>query len=146
MSDMKENPDDGGRCAPPIGLEVFFFGCYLVTGHYLYRRGGRHVDYTACPWGTNLDTGLLISRKDKYARPDTEPTENYTVARKDGWTAISFWDRSGDSRPGSNSAFLVAADVSDKELLALAKAQWPDIFSRGRFPLNKAAAAIQTPE
>jgi hypothetical protein len=116
-------------------LEVLFFGYYTSPGHYLRSKAG--VVVIGCiPWGSSIDTGLLISRQDKYARPITEPTENYTVARKEGWTAISFWDRSGDSRPGSNSAFLVAADVSDKELLTLARKQWPEIFARPGFPLK----------
>lgn len=121
---------------PPLaGSEVFFFGCKGAAGHYLHSRSGT-VEYEKSPWGRHLDTGILVSGADKYARPDTTPTQNYTVARKDGWTAIAFWDRSGDSRPNSNSAFLIAADVSDKELLAMARAQWPYIFARAGFPLN----------
>jgi hypothetical protein len=114
---------------------VLFFGCYKVAGHYLYKRG-RAIAYGESPWGTGLDTGILTKGDDKYARPDTSPTGNYTVSRKSGWTAISFWDRSGDDRPGSNSAFLIALDISDKELLSLAAAQWPDIFSRAGFPIK----------
>jgi hypothetical protein len=109
------------------GVEVLYFGCYRVPGHCLYSKVTPNMRYEATPWGNSLDSGLLT---DDYYGADTEPTGKVVVRHKDGWTAIAFWDRSGDSRPGSNTAFLAKADMTGEELLALARVQWPEVFDR----------------
>lgn len=122
---------------PIDSFEVLFFGCKNTPGHYLHNRRGNCERYEMSPWGTTLDGGLLMTGKDYHSnKPDTMPTGNYVVARKDGWTCISFWDRSGDSRPASCSAFLVKAVISDIDLLTLAITQWPELFARPGFPLR----------
>ncbi len=134
--------------------EVLFFGCAGVPGHYLYGRGMRSLEYESSPWGMNLDSGLLASKEQRrsyeYAN-STKPTGEYVVAKKDGWTAVAkkdgwtavaFWDRSGDSRPASNSAFLIAKDISGEELLSLAAEQFPRIFARKDFPIAVPAKPV----
>lgn len=113
--------------------EVLFFGCRDVPGHYLYARG-KSIQYESSPWGTALDGGILTP---DYYHADKTITGEVAVAHKNGWTAIAFWDRSGDSRPGSNSAFLISEIITGDELLDLARQQWPEIFSRPDFPTLK---------
>jgi hypothetical protein len=111
--------------------EVLFFGCLDVPGHFLYSKR-RRINYEDSPWGTKLDGGLLT---DDYARANTQVTQPFIEAHKAGWTAVAFWDRSGDERPGSNSAFLVEADMSAETLLRLSREQWPEVFNRRGFPI-----------
>lgn len=104
--------------------EVFYFGCKDVPGHFIYSNRGSRMSYHDNPFGKKLDGGLL-SLKD--IESNLGRLQEYS---ENGWTAIAFWDRSGDSRPGSNSVFFVHADVTMTELLAMARAQWPALFSR----------------
>ena len=109
-------------------IEVLYFGCLREAGHYLHSKPYRRLNYEGTPWGVWLDTGLL---------PKGEQYDGQVFsAKKDGWTAIAFWDRSVDTRPGSNSAFLVQADIPTDELMRLAREQWPEVFSRPYFPLT----------
>lgn len=48
----------------------------------------------------------------------------------DGWTVLSFWDRTGDRRPNSNSAFLVRDVVSFHTVCAIIQYQYPHLWSR----------------
>lgn len=114
--------------------EVFMFGCLEQAGHFLRSKMGSIVFPPPDPWKNDLDGGLLGPQY----KTDTAPTGKFVVAKKEGWTAISFWDRSGgDKRPGCNTAFLAHADISSDELIALAKEQWPEVFSRkGFIPLQ----------
>lgn len=113
-------------------LRVWFFGCFGAPGHYLRRPDG-HTEWAAGaqPWGWTIDGGLCGG--DKYATPDGKTYEHH----KDGWTAVAFWDQSGDSRPASNTVFLVNAEATTAEVIAAAREQWPLLFQRRGFPLRQ---------
>ncbi len=51
-----------------------------------------------------------------------------------GWTFLSFWDRSGDSRPNSNSTFLFEGEYSFEEAVELAKEIFPTRWSIIKYP------------
>lgn len=117
-------------------LNVIFFGCDSLPGHYnpghyvKDRQDPRRSYYTQPFKGTNgLDGGLLEEAK----IPDVADGR-CIVVRRHGWTVIAFWDRSGDSRGASNSAFMVSCDAPAEEILAAAREQWPEIFARPNFP------------
>lgn len=128
----------------PEMLEVLYFGWSPVIGHGLRapEKGiwtgafgfSHHVSLTETPWGTKLDGGLCPEVRYGVLTPEPDYLK---VHRLDGWTAVAFWDRSGDSRPGSNTAFLVrshAAHVED--ILKWARIQWPEVWARPGFPIR----------
>lgn len=120
--------------ASPEMLPVLYFGCIGAgRGHNLFKSENGHPRYQhfySTPWGRDIDTGLC-------PKPEPKQPDGVLCYRvKDGWSAIAFWDRSGDQRPGSNTVFLVNAFVPALELLELARRQWPDVFKRENFPLN----------
>ncbi len=115
----------------PGQIEVLCFGCIGVAGHYLRGSVKRNWRNEETPWGDKLDGGLLT---DNYYKCDSTVTGLCSEHHLNGWTAISFWDRSGDSRGGSNTSFLCHAQITAAELLALAREQWPQVFSRPGFP------------
>jgi hypothetical protein len=127
---MSTQPEKSGQEAVASSelFDILYFGWSYPSGHTLHSRV-RHLRYDSTPWGNDLDTGLL---KDLPDNPDGR----YVIEQRDGWTAIAFWDRSGDSRPNSNTAFLVAAIMPGNHLLELARKQWPEIFARRGFPLS----------
>lgn len=129
-------------------VTAYYFGCWRSLGHYLWNRGTDGHPYSASrderrllggptfsrepeppviPWGYSLDGGLL---KDKSLRQGEA-----VVERRDGWTAVSFWDRSVDSRPGSSSTFVFDAELDDDAALATARELFPPIFARFDFPV-----------
>jgi hypothetical protein len=107
--------------------KVFYYGCLrdvderTEAGHYMYEPGyrssrvespfGRCPDGTLCPEGQQVQ-GLAL------------------LHQKDGWTAIGFWDRTGDSRSNSNSNFLVRGTYTFDEMCKLAQDQYPELWKR----------------
>jgi hypothetical protein len=111
--------------------DVFYFGS-LGRGHYLHLRGTQchhNVLEGIIPWSYGIDGKVL----EKAKIPD-DPNGQILHVQRDGWTAIAFWDRSGDARRGSNSAFIANALLKPEELLVLAREQWPEVFERKGFP------------
>lgn len=111
---------------------VHFFGCIGGPGHFFFAKNAPRIDYYQQPFG-NLDTGILEEQKVPERLDGT-----LAFAQKDGWTVISFWDRSGgDTRPACNAAFLIQEIIEKDELLELARQEWPEIFSRPGFPIKQ---------
>jgi hypothetical protein len=123
---------------------ALYFG-YGAGGHFLRGNGRRDSlvpkrDYPGFPWTiSHLDTGLLRNGK----IPDKPDGRIFWTCvgsdvATDLWYAFYWWDRSGDSRPGSNSGFYVHG-FSENEILAalsFACAAWPEIIARQAFPLT----------
>lgn len=110
-------------------IEVLYFGFVAHHGHDLRSKIRSANIYKDTPWGVALDGGLLDGERDI-------PNGTWFERHKDGWSAVSFWDRSGDERPNSNSAFIVHAEMDGKSILDLARAQWPEVFARPGFPIR----------
>lgn len=52
------------------------------------------------------------------------------------WTILAFWDRSGDSRSGSNTAFILEGTHDYPAALKLAKETFPELFERFTFHVH----------
>jgi hypothetical protein len=108
---------------------IYYWGCWEQAGHHLWSRHPGQPPHAALPrwlaqpWRTRLDAGLL-------AAIEPGPPVQLVYAQLDGWTAIAWWDRTVDDRPGSNSAFLAPELLSEDEILARAQVDWPEIFVR----------------
>lgn len=112
---------------------AFYFGYVEGYGHGLIDQYGNHV--------RDRDSKSLP----KYLRlPDATLTPNISgepegvakiIVDSEGWTVLSFWDRSGDRRPGSNTNFILKGTFSFEEALNYSKDIFPNIFSRITFPI-----------
>ncbi len=118
---------------------AYYFGCWdpRHAGHGFHIPGGASARsaYDAVPWSVVEVDGALAPRvtaSGEATRRDPECSQG--VARlhhRDGWTALSFWDRTGDSRPGSHSTFLLERDdASFDEMVAMARERFPQIMGR----------------
>lgn len=113
---------------------IYYFGAWsnLRLGHYLYLPGGAAAGYDAeksLPFRESiLDSGLLIQEGSQ-----TECVVHRSVIN--GWTILCFWDRSGDSRSGSNSAFVIGDECTTETGMKLAREKFPEVFARLKFPL-----------
>jgi hypothetical protein len=91
-----------------------------------YQEVGRFA-YTN-PWGLKIDGSLA---------PDAiGQIEGLALLHhKDGWTAVAFWDRTGDHRGGSNSVFLAKGEFTFDEMLDLAREAFPEIMKTFKFKI-----------
>lgn len=112
--------------------QVLYFGCIGEAGHYLWNHRGRQTtDWASIqPWGEEVDGGLA-------PQDNGERQGEALLHHKGGWTAIAFWDRSVDSRPGSNSAFLVDREVGFDVAVTLAKTNFPAVWARFGFEVRQ---------
>lgn len=109
-------------------MTVYFYGCmkgvagHTEAGHYWrasdgsdgHKSGspfGRYPDGTLCPEGGQVQGAAILHQKD-------------------GWTAIGFWDRTGDDRGNSNSNFIVQGTYSFEEMCKLAQEAYPALWKR----------------
>jgi hypothetical protein len=112
---------------------VYYFGCLGNVGHYLHAPGGIRAQYSRVPvgfpgaWaGGGLDGTLLDNKR-------SEVQGLGRLHHLQGWTALAFWDRSVDNRPGSNSAFVAKGTHSFQGMLALSRKARPQVFARFTF-------------
>lgn len=110
-------------------MTVFYFGCMGEAGHYFFNRDTRYsrsIDAIG-PWGYSVDGKL---------QPSGSQAEGQALLHHKGdWTALAFWDRSVDERPGSCSVFLADAKLDFGQMLEAAKAAFPSVLARYRFPV-----------
>lgn len=111
---------------------ILYFGCIRESGHYMWdARGRKSYHDIPQPWGYSID-GKLCPPGDPWAK-NGQPQGSAALHHKDGWTALAFWDRTVDSRPGSNSAFLADETLTFEQLLERAKEAFPQVFARFTF-------------
>lgn len=121
-------------------IKVLYFGCkkgagrHTEAGHYLCGPGLYDVEYSErrkiCPWTPETIDAKLAP---KDARKNELPQGQALVHRKNGWMAISFWDRSGDQRGNSNSTFLINRETMFfDQALKEAEKVFPELFERFR--------------
>lgn len=124
--------------------DVYYFGCWEESGHYLWRaegRSARREESKVLPW-SQLDGTLPpadrrpMRREGDYPEVDREaPQGHAALHHKGGWTAIAFWDRSVDRRPGSSSTFLIRGIHTWEDAVRIAKAVYPRTWARYGFPI-----------
>lgn len=113
--------------------KVYFYGCLrdvdgrTEAGHHLYESDGPFYQHQASrevitPFGRFPD-GTLCPEGPQYQGIAK-------LHQKDGWTAIGFWDCTGDSRGNSNSNFIVAGTYTFEEMCKLAAEQYPELWKR----------------
>ena len=112
--------------------ECYYFGCDGKPGHYLFHEG-RHEVWNESklpkdfPVRTmSLDGGLL---------PPNLPQDQgkATLVRLGGWTILTFWDRSVDTRGGCNSSFVIPAELDFEQAKEVAQERFPWVWERFKF-------------
>ena len=114
---------------PPI----FFFGPWNTSGHHFRGPDGGSISRDverALPWGPSgkwkID-GALIPNRNYYAEGEAWITHEH------GWTALSFWDMSVDTRPASHSTYIAEGHHSFERMVELAKKYFPTRWARMKF-------------
>lgn len=118
--------------------DIYYFGCREagVAGHYLHEPGLQEVTgiygRKSLRALTGIIDGLLLEAcgvEEAQGRGVWTPLAGYMV--------LAWWDRTGDTRGGSNSAILLryAGEVSWQEFVDRAKSAFPEIFARQKVPI-----------
>lgn len=104
---------------------MIYFGCIGKAGHYAWVSERSHGGYGGWNrWFMEQD-GKLAPRDHQR---EFEPTIHHLF--DDTVTVIAYWDRSVDTRPGSNSMFLAEGRFALDEMLAMARDQFPTVYTR----------------
>lgn len=69
----------------------------------------------------------------KYDSPENQGRAKLTV--EDGWTTLSFWDRTVDKRACSHSTYVMKGQHTFDEMLQAIKVNFPGIFERYEFKI-----------
>jgi hypothetical protein len=122
-------------------MRMYYFGCHREPGHYFFAPGmvkdheaGGPMPFSTqegepiVPWGYHIDQALCPFG------PQTEGLAKLNY--KDGWTALAFWDRSVDSRPGSNSVFVLEGTHDFPTMLSHARDRFPEVIERLPFEVR----------
>ena len=117
---------------------IYYFGCSNDDiGHYLFGEGMQRVYNVTVGDGT-IDWKELDGR----FPPQTKPRQEEGVAalaRHKGFTILAFWDRSKDTRYGSNAAF-ICPDVKEQmtfdAMVRRAREAYPAIWARFKFEVK----------
>jgi hypothetical protein len=113
---------------------MYYFGCWQEAGHYLRTPDGRTGEYALphdFPFRVHtLDGGFLPPKL-----PETEGRA--TLFHINGWTVMTFWDRSVDKRGACNSSFVFRGKLTFAEACALAADKFPSVWNRFQFPVTE---------
>ncbi len=126
-------------------VKMYYFGCVERAGHFLWDKSlsGRSLSSEkepSLPWNPDRGEvdGVLQHHSDEckkraYCGCGSSTEGKALVHHKNGWTALSFWDRSVDSRGGCNSTFFAQGDFTFDDMVQLAKVNFPSIWNRYKF-------------
>lgn len=124
--------------------EVLYFGPLNRPGHYLFDREDGYCIHGPedFPWcgGSGIDgvlqPGCYQNRWGRWEH-GREIEGEALVHHKDGWTALSFWDRSIDPRPASNSTYFARGALTFAEIVELAKQHYPRRWACMKFEVRE---------
>lgn len=121
---------------------IYFHGVWGAgeSGHYLYTPTG-YGNASELPWPSHdLDGGLVWNAGAWIVRGESRWRERSTSAEvqgeaalrykglanvSGGWTALAWWDCTGDGRGGSNSVVIVNRVCTFTEMRALFAKHFP---------------------
>lgn len=135
-------------------VKMFYFGPWERAGHYLHDERGSHIwrerDYPTLPWGDETDGGLQPHFEDcakkrssynRYCNCPRGPEGVALIHHKNGWTALSFWDRSVDTRGACNSTYFAEGTFTFDEMVAMAKGRFAKRWNKMPFQVVDVTAS-----
>lgn len=130
------------RCIRPE-IDCYYFGWHKGAGHGFSAKGQRCMSdcyalerKIEAQLGSCIDTrfcwnGPKSTRDQHDARDETEG--HAFVTHTNNLTVLAFWDRSGDKRGASNTAFICPGTLTFAQIVRVARFTWPGVWSRFHF-------------
>lgn len=127
-------------------MRVYYFGPWDQAGHHLRDENGysAYKAEAAIPWTLYELDGRMQPhktgcRKGNYCGCTGGPEGVALVHHRNGWTALSFWDRSVDTRGASNSTYIAeGAAFSFEEMVQIASERFAYRWKKMNFPITEA--------
>jgi hypothetical protein len=120
-------------------VRFFYFGTYgSAAGHYWHHAldtttGRRPI---GLPWDKWDGVLAPVYKPNSYGDDAPQPEGVAWVHYRAGWTAVSYWDRSGpDTRKGSNTGFFADRVLTFEQMMVLARRYFPVVINRATFPI-----------
>jgi hypothetical protein len=130
------------RAQDIASAEVYYFGCWEQAGHYWraphYKSHFDIEDRVGSNIHPRIDSGFCpgsIPGKSQFDRSRPEVQGEACLHHVDGWTILSFWDRSVDRRGCSNSSFVVLGTWTMDDVLDVARTKFPSVLNRIQFKI-----------
>ncbi len=114
--------------------KCLYFGCIKEAGHYLFISNGTSIYGEWHKW-VALRDGML-------APVFCREAGKALLHHYDGFTIIAFWDYSVDTRPGSNSMFIMPGTKDFYGALEIANSYFPQVFKRFSFEVKQLAGSF----
>lgn len=119
---------------------MFYFGPWDKPGHYLFDERGRwQIDHPqGFPWSawSGIDGCLqpgCRQVRDRWEHSGPQNEGQALLHHKDGWTALSFWDRSVDRRGACNSNYFAEGYFTFDEMVEMARTRFAVRWNRMKF-------------
>ena len=123
---------------------MYYFGPWGEPGHYLFDESGcwAHRAEALIPWNGKIDGVLQVNAEKGYSRKASEEPEGVALLHhKDGWTALSFWDRSVDTRGACNSTYFAEGTFTFEQMVEMAKTRFAPRWNTMKFQVTLAKKA-----
>lgn len=110
-----------------IMIKTYFFGVISpdCKGHSFYDPSGKYLtayERYELPFRIEiLDGGLLFNPQEQG---------RLHLATINGFTILGMWDRTGDSRPNSNSSFIAQGIHTMEQMVEISKSNFPNLWNR----------------
>lgn len=126
-------------------MRMFYFGPWDRAGHHLCDENGYSAwkSESIIPWTVGeLDGGLQPHKpnckKGNYCGCTSGPEGVALIHHKDGWTALSFWDRSVDERGACNSTYIAEGTHSFADMVEMASRRFHYRWNKMDFIVTEA--------
>lgn len=129
-----------------LAVRMFYFGVWRDSGHFLVHENGvsvRDSERGTFPWnewGGEIDGKLQPHRsgckQQAYCGCTNDPEGVAALHHKNGWTALSFWDRSLDGRGGCNSNYFAEGTFSFDDMVEMSKTRFKTRWDKMTFPVT----------
>ncbi len=90
--------------------------------------------------------GVVMVERSQVSPGEELPEGHAALHHMNGWTVISFWDRSVDDRGASCSSFVVEGELPWAEAWEAAKTTFPTVVARYKFEVQHVFTRVWTVE
>jgi hypothetical protein len=121
---------------------VYYYGPLERPGHHFFYENGMslsHDERALIPWKEweidgKLQPGCWCDRG--HWEHGQENEGEALLHQKDGWTLISFWDRTIDHRFACNSSYIAKGIFTFEQMVELAKVRFAERWNKMKFEVR----------
>lgn len=124
---------------------MVYFGPWKESGHYFFYETGEPVyseERKKLGWKDHEIDGVMQpgcpDPSDRLQRHGPRIQGEALLHHRDGWTALSFWDSSVDTRPGCSSTYIAKGIFTFEKMVELSKTRFAVRWNRMKFAVKLA--------